>query len=72
MSDYLIQVINKKNGNVVIAKWSPGFKVEKDFEDELVARIRQKGVGWFKSEEKVARAVVEAFKELLYDLKSQV
>ena len=72
MSDYLIQVIHRNGGHAVISRWAPGLKVEKDFEDELVARIRQKGVGWFKSEEKVTGAVALALKELLYDLKAQV
>lgn len=69
-SEFVIQVVHKDTGRVV--EWAPGLAVEKEFDQELLNRLRSKGVGWFKSEEKVLTAVHEALRALLYELKAQV
>lgn len=69
-SQYLIQVINRKTG--VVVAWAPGLRVEKQFESELLDRVRAKGVGVGRTEAHVLVDVRDALRELLYDLKSQV
>lgn len=69
-SEYLIQVVHKKSGR--IAQWAPGLKVEKDLEAELLNRIKEKGVGVFRTESRVLAAIQTALRELLFDLKSKV
>ena len=70
-SYYLIQIVNKKSGEVV-KSWLPGERVEKEIETELLSRVKAKGVGFFKSEEKGLTAVREALQEFLYSLKELV
>ena len=69
-SDFLIQVIHKSTGEVV--RWAPGLEVEKEFETELLNRVRAKGVGLFRSETHVVKDVIGALRELLFDLKKAV
>lgn len=65
-----MQIIHKEYGT--IAEWAPGFPVETDMLDDLVSRIKAKGVGLLKTESQVVKAVEAAYKELLWDLKSRV
>ena len=69
-SEFLIQVTHKSSGKVVA--WAPGLEVEKEFEDELVDRVKEKGVGVARTEKHVLRDVRSALKEMLFDLKSKV
>ncbi len=71
MSDYRLQIIHIKTGQVVRG-WSPGDRVETELVEALCARLKAKGVGWFKSEARVLEALREAWSELLYELKSRV
>ena len=70
-SEYLIQVVHKSTGKVVTG-WEPGLTVEKRLVEELVNRVKTKGVGIFRTEDHVAKDVRAAIEELLYDLKSLV
>jgi len=69
-SDFLIQVVEKSTGHCV--SWAPGLEVEKQFEEELLDRVRAKGVGIGRSTTHVLEDVKLALRELLYDLKSRV
>lgn len=69
-SDFLIQVVHKATGDVV--SWAPGLEVEKEFETELLNRVRAKGVGLFRTEAHVIDDVAVALRELLFDLKKAV
>lgn len=68
-SSYLIQVIHKASGEVV--RWGPGLKVESDFEDSLIERVKAKGVG-VRMTAHVLTDVRNALRELLHDLKAKV
>ena len=70
-SNYLIQIVERKT-NKVVHHWAPGLEVEKEFETELVNRVRAKGVGIFKTESKVISALETALREMLYELKDRV
>jgi hypothetical protein len=70
MSDYLIQVVHKVDGTV--AAWAPGLDIEADVVDELVERVRLKGVGIGRTQDHVLDDVRAAMLELLYDLKARV
>ena len=69
-SDYLIAVIEKTTGHTV--SWAPGLEVEAQFEDDLVTRVKAKGVGLARTEAHVLADVRAALAELLHDLKSRV
>ena len=69
-SQYLIQVVHKESGKVV--RWAPGLEIEKQFEDELLDRVKAKGVGVGRSTTHVLADVQTALQELLHDLKKQV
>ena len=66
-----MQIVHAVTGRVVTG-WQPGDKVETDLVDDLVVRVKQKGVGIFKSEERVLDGVREAFQEMLLALKGRV
>ena len=70
-SDYVIQIVHIPTGKVA-RSWAPGLAVEKQFVDEIIDRVQQKGVGVFRTEAHVLADVQEAITELLYDLKAQV
>ena len=69
-SQYLIQVIHKESGDVV--RWAPGLEIEKQFEDELLDRVKARGVGVGRSTTHVLDDVQTALRGLLHDLKRQV
>ena len=71
MSEFYIQVIHKPT-RTILAKWAPGLAAEKDFEQELLDRVKAKGVGFLRTEAQVIEAVRSSLKALLYDLKSKV
>ena len=70
-SEYVVQIVHKASKQVV-KSWDPGLLVEKEFEQEIVARVREKGVGVFRTEAHVLRDVREAIREVLYELKVMV
>lgn len=70
VSDYLIQVVHKDTGKVV--SWAPGLEVEKQFESELLDRVKAKGVGVARTEAHVLADVLSALQEMLRDLKSRI
>jgi hypothetical protein len=71
LSEYRLQIIQVETGKVVLG-WQPGDHVETDLADDLTQRVKAKGVGLFKREEKVLSGVREAFAEMLLDLKRRV
>lgn len=70
-STYQMQVVERKSGRVVVA-WPPGLAAEHSFVDDLVARVRAKHVGVWRTEAHVLAAVREAVEASLLALKSQV
>lgn len=70
-SQYRIQVIDNFTGEPV-ATWEPGGKVETDLVEELVLRVRTKGVGVGRTAAHVEEDVRAALQELLYALKLRV
>lgn len=70
ISNFRLQIVHAKEGKVV--EWLPGAKIETDLIRELVYRLRTRGVGVFKSEAAVLKAVEEEFAALLWELKKQV
>lgn len=71
-SEYRLQVISIKTGQVV-AGWQPGDRVvETDLVTDLEARVKAKGVGLFRTEAHVLADLREAFAEMLYQLKERV
>ena len=70
MSDYRLQIIHINTGRVV--SWAPGRLAETDVIEDLLARVKAKGVGLGRSEASVIGRIREAFGEMLYELKSKV
>ena len=70
VSEFKIQVVHVTSGKVV--SWAPGLEVEKQFETELLERVKAKGVGVLRTEAHVLEDVRTALKELLFELKSRV
>ena len=68
-SKFLIQIVHKESGAVV--SWAPGLDIEKQFDEELLNRIKAKGVG-FKTEAHVLEDVHKALEELLFEMKTRV
>jgi len=71
MSDYRVQIIHQRTGQVAKG-WQPGDYVEAELIEDMCRRMKAKGVGVFKGEAKVLAAMREAWSELLYDLKVRV
>lgn len=69
---YLIRVVERDSGETVVSSWTPGSVVEKDLIEELVQRVRDKGVGVLRTEAHVIEDVRSALRELLLDLKKRV
>ena len=69
-SDYLVQIVHRETGKV--AEWAPGLRVETEFVENVCERVRQKGVGFVRTEAHVIADVRQAIRELLHDLKAQV
>ena len=59
MSDYRLQIIHTKTGQVV-KSWQPGTQVETDLVEDLCGRVKNPG------------PVKKAFLTLLHELKSKV
>lgn len=69
-SNFRLQIVHAKDGKVV--EWIPGNRIEVDIVKELCYRLRSRGIGAFKTEAVVLKAVEEEFAKMLWDLKSQV
>ena len=69
-SEYRIQIVAKDNMRVIA--WAPGMEMEREFVNEICARVKAKGVGAFRSETHVVADVRSAITELLLELKRQV
>lgn len=50
----------------------PGGQGERDLVEALVQHIVGKGVGFFKTEAQVTKAITEGISEVIYQLKSEV
>lgn len=72
VSDFRLQVIHAATGKPVLDPWHPGSAIETDLVDDLAARLKGKGIGYFKTEAKVLEGLRSAFVEMLYDLKRRV
>lgn len=70
-SEYVIQIVHAPTGQVA-RSWAPGLEVEKQFVEELVNRVKAKGVGVFRTEAHVLADLKLAIKELLRELKEDV
>lgn len=70
-SNYRLQIVHIPSGGVVV-EWPPGLHQEHDLIDEIVERVRSRGVGLFQTEEHVTRDVRAAIEDLLYELKLRV
>lgn len=70
MSDFRLQIVHSKDGRVV--SWRPGAEIETDLVNALIARLRKRGVGVFKTEEMVLQTVRGEFQALLHELKAKV
>lgn len=68
-SEYLIQVVHKKDGSIL--QWAPGLDVEREFDAELLNRLSVKRIGLFMTRAKVIKAVHETLQEMLWDIKVQ-
>jgi hypothetical protein len=69
-SDYRLQIV-RRDGALVYTM-EPGGKAERDIVEDLVARVKAKGIGAGRSEKHVLGAVRAAFDELMYDLKATI
>lgn len=69
-SEFLMQILHVPTGEVV--RWAPGQPVEAQFIEDLVSRVRAKGVGVGRTADHVAMDVRTAVMELLFDLKKLV
>lgn len=69
-SNFRLQIVHAKDG--VVVEWLPGAKIETDLVRELVYRLQNRGVGVFKTQATVLKAVEEEFAALLWELKKQV
>ena len=70
-SRFRLQVIDGTNGHAIYG-WQPGDRVETDLVNDLAARLITRRVGLFSTKAQVARALHEAFGEMLYELKRRV
>ena len=72
-SNFKLQIVHVR-GELVdrVVEWVPGNRIEIDLVKELVYRLRSRGVGVFKTEAAVLKAVEEEFAALLWALKKQV
>lgn len=70
MSDFRIQIVHAADGRIV--SWRPGADIEADIVNALIARLRKRGVGVFKTEATVLAAVREEFQKMLHELKARV
>lgn len=69
-SKYALQIVNLETREVV--RWSPGSLVEATLITEHIRRAKAHGVGLFRTEAAVERAMQTAWDELLLDLKQMV
>ena len=69
-SKYRMQIAYANTGDVVT--WKPGAPLETELVEDLVARLKNRGVGLFTSEATVLKAVEEELTELILDLKRKV
>ncbi len=70
-SRFLVQIIDGDTKKPAVS-FRPGSAVEAELEDAVIARLRTKGIGYFRSAATVEIAVREAWAEALMDLKKQV
>lgn len=71
ISKYRIQILDTDTGEVVFSTL-PGMAVERQLVAEIVNRSVAKGVGFFRTEAKVSKAIHEAITELLLEMKKDV
>lgn len=69
-SEYRIQIVAKDNMRVIA--WAPGMEMERDFIEEICAKVKAKGVGVGRTEAHVIEDVRSAIREVLVELKRQV
>lgn len=70
-SRYRIQIIDLLEGGAV-HDWAPGLPAERDFVEEVVARVEQRPVGMLRTRAQVAAEVRLALHDLLWDMKLRV
>lgn len=70
-SDFLLQVVNRHTGEVV-STWEPGGSVEANLVHSCVVAAKARGIGFWRTEAQVERALRAAWSDVLHALKSQV
>lgn len=70
-SRYRIQIVDMLEGGAV-HEWAPGLPAERDFVDEVVARVALRPVGVLATRAQVAAEVRTAVEGLLWDMKTRV
>lgn len=70
-SDFLLQIVNRHTGDVVVS-WEPGGRVETDIIASVLAVAKAQGVGFFATEAQVEAAIHSAWTATLHALKAQV
>ena len=71
MSRYRLQIIDAQTGEVVIG-WQPNDRVETELSEELLRRVKDRGVGLFRTEAQVLASLRQCFSDMLYELKGRV
>lgn len=71
LSRYRIQIVDADTGEVVFFAL-PGMAVERKLIKEVAERAVSKGIGFWVTEEQAKTAIVEAFQELLREMKKDV
>lgn len=69
-SQFAMRIVHLPSGEYV--EWAPGQVQEALIVEELVDRVKAKGVGLFRTEAHVLVDVEAAMTELIFDLKSKV
>lgn len=69
MSQFLIQITRVDKAPVLLR---PGGRGERDLVSEVTKRVKEAGVGFFRTEAQVVAAVEAALTQVLHELKSEV
>jgi hypothetical protein len=69
MSHFYISIRRHDGSEVHVV---PGGQAERDLHNEVKARLKKLGVGWFKSEAKVLAAVDAAMRDIVFSVKSDI
>lgn len=65
-------IISIKDEDGFEVRLRPGGAAERSISYQVIKKLEDHGVGWFKSEANVLAAVEKAIKETVYELKSDI